>query len=79
MYPKDVKKWDYIRRNRDKITGEHIAGSRNIDEVTESFWRAFGIKIKPGKYHTHTGKKGVIDPIVATEKKTLTQTKPRES
>ena len=56
MYTKDVKDWEYIEKHLDRIIGKHIAGSRNIDEVTEAFWKAFGIKIKPGKYHTQERK-----------------------
>ncbi|MCD6372546.1 MAG: hypothetical protein J7L37_03230 [Thermococcus sp.] len=54
----------HIDRTADRIVGEHIAGSRNMDEVTEAFWKAFGIKVKPGRYHT--GKKGVLDPVISS-------------
>jgi len=56
LYTKDVKDREYIEKHLDRIIGKHIAGSRNIDEVTEAFWKAFGIKIKPGKYHTQERK-----------------------
>lgn len=57
MYTKDLKENERIGRMIYHIAGHGLSTEgRPVDEITESFWKVFGIKIKPGPYHTQ-GKK----------------------